>query len=188
MIPEGILPESIGTRWCVAGGWAACPAQAADQDIWVFADMENDEDPVEMRERLLAHLRGFFGEDFDDRVTVLEDSRTTEGGDNYESLPVLTLKVAKFYLRGIERHLLVTTATCAYELVEAFDVSTHAVAIEHDGNVVKASTWTQITLPPTMVRDTPTTRERMIKIAKRYGLYAPLAEHKENFTDDDIPF
>jgi sulfur carrier protein ThiS len=148
-----------------------------------------------MRERLLNHLRTFFGEDFDDRVTVLEDSRTTEGGGKgrYDSLPVLTLKVATFYLRGVERHLLVTTATCAYELVEAFDISTHAVAIEPDGNVVKASTWTQVTLPPTMIRDTPTTRERMVKIAKRYGLYAPLAELEvnpfgDNDDEDNIPF
>lgn len=177
MIPAWLLPE--GVRWVVAGGWAACPALASDQDIWVLVDADEMSD---MRDRILDGLRDYYGDDYDARVTELEDRRSmvvdrqSEVSDNtYETVPVNTLKVASVYTHGLERHILVTDASCAYELVEAFDINTHAVAIEPDGNIVKSALWAPFTEPPIMVRDTPTTKMRMNKIRQRYG-HPPIEE------------
>ncbi len=34
-IPD-LLPESLRGQWCIAGGYAACPALASDIDVWVY--------------------------------------------------------------------------------------------------------------------------------------------------------
>jgi len=168
MIPAGMLPD--GVKWCVAGGWATCPALATDQDIWVFAKGLGS--LAEVREMLLDHLRKYFGMDFDEEVVVLEDRRVVEGVDaseGYETLPTTTVKVASFYKAGAERHLLVTDAKDAHALVNSFDISTHMVAIMPNGQVVTGDEWTTVNEKPVMVRDTPTTAARLEKITARYA-------------------
>lgn len=167
MVPIELLPE--GEKWCVAGGYAACPALANDQDIWV---MVNDEDSVtDARERLLDHLRTFFGEDFDDRVEVQTEVRTGQTGDDSApdggAIPIL--RVAKFFYHGIERHLLVAHVGCVTTLLRTFDISTHQVGIDSDGMVFKGPDYTPPHVPPVKLKETPTTDARMVKIAQRFG-------------------
>lgn len=161
MIPKSIV---IDYRYVVAGGWAACPALATDRDVWVMCPA--NEDPGEVRAKLLQNLSE--GEYRYDYTEEDEDRLDLQG---YTGL-YQVLKVAKIRMDawgGQDIHLLVTTADSALELVDAFDVSTHAVAIYDDGKIVRGTQWTPITEPPVMLRDTPTTAKRMAKIARRYG-------------------
>jgi hypothetical protein len=166
MIPKKLLPGMYQEQWCVAGGYAACPALADDQDVWVYAVPTEDLDAV--RRVLLSHLsewrigrpRGPF---FENEM----DTRTVAGYQH----PRNVRKVAKVYIPYPAKpiHLLVTDAMAPGEIIEGFDISTHAVAIDYTGRVWKASQFTPPHLPPVKLLDTDTTPERMAKITTRFG-------------------
>lgn len=188
MIPAGLLPE--GTKWCIAGGWAACPALAKDQDIWVLVDADGDPHFLrEERDRLLSHLRQQFGD-----LVVEHDSERLSDPKDYDNTMVRILKVAQFRLEGREIHLLIADAPSASYLLRTFDISTHQVAIEDTGGVVTGEGWTGPHEPPVMLQETPTTHERLVKIAMRYGHVKTFARSRPvdrqvtPLTDDDIPF
>jgi hypothetical protein len=166
MIPSYLLPE--GTRYFIAGGWAACPALATDRDVWLLS-----RDPVETRDAVLKHLDATL---FDDEWKELPDGRVTavDGSeDAYGVDATTTLKIATVDLTGQTIHLLVTSGSIL-AVLDTFDISTHQVAISDTGGVVRGRNWTPVTEPPIKLRDTPTTDERMAKIAARYGHALPM--------------
>lgn len=159
MIPTNLLPE--GTNYCIAGGFAACPALAQDKDVWVFASEIEPGDAGHRREELLKHLteQGF----------EFEAEDETRNAHGYEGM-IDILKVATIRTNDIPIHLLVTTADSVFDLMESFDISTHQIALTPEGRVVRGSQFTSVTESPVKLRDTPTTDARMVKISQRYGL------------------
>ena len=160
MIPKNLVPE--GYTAFIAGGYAACPALAADMDVWVSvrpAQATLDE----VREQLLAHLADWDFGNFS--FTEEMETRQCEG---YQGMPgALILKVAKVQVGALTVHLLLTDGD-VFSLLESFDISTHQIALTERG-AVKGSMWTPITEPPIKLRDTPTTDARMEKIRARYA-------------------
>jgi len=163
MIPNTLLPE--GTSYCIAGGWAACPALALDKDVWVFADPQ--EDIVALRDILLKHL-----EDDNAEYEVEDETRNAAG---YEGV-ISILRVAKVEVPGsVPIHLIVTNALDPHDLISSFDVSAHQIALSSQGHVIKGGNFTPVTVKPVKLKDTPTTDERMRKIAERYGHPSPFS-------------
>ncbi len=172
---EGLLPPK--TKWCIAGGFAACPALASDIDLWVYG-VRTHELQVR-RAEILLHIAG---SDF---------NVSTEGGDNVKSeeyeeedFGISILKVGRI---GIGRgngntpvHIMVTDAKTPLELLHHFDISTHAVAIDRYGSVIKHPKWTKVTATPVALREHSTTEDRLTKIIARYK---PFDE-----TESEIPF
>jgi len=165
MIPNTLLPE--GTSYCIAGGWAACPALALDKDVWVFAEEVEGGDIGHRREELLKHLEAE-GHDF-----VPEDETRNAAG--YEGV-ISILRVAKVEVPGsVPIHLIVTNALDPHDLISSFDVSAHQIALSSQGHVIKGGNFTPVTVKPVKLKDTPTTDERMRKIAERYGHPSPFS-------------
>ncbi len=159
MIPADMLPADV--EWCIAGGYAACPALAGDIDVWVYGvDTSN----LQIRRgEVLLHLAR-------KRYNV-----TTESGDNmvdeeYETKQCSVLKVGR-----IDRNekptiqIMVTDAPTPNELLANFDVSTHAVAVDMDGTVYRHDGWTPPQVPPVALLNHSTTPRRMERIAARFG-------------------
>lgn len=161
MIPKSLLPE--GTQWCVAGGYAACPALASDVDVWVYNVAEGDLQRT--RAMLLMHLA-------ENNFSVLTEECKDKPEPQYEHSRT-TLKVGIVDGQGIDHkkqvHLLVTSATTIMEILDGFDISTHALAIGSIGYVVKHKKWTPITEPPQLITSNERTPARWLRIAARYG-------------------
>jgi hypothetical protein len=156
MIPSYLLPE--GTPYFVAGGWAACPALATDMDVWVTSD-----NPARTRTEILEHFNAkLFADEYEE-----ERSDEVAGDVDAYSNP-LTLKVARVLIGQKRFHILVTSGDIS-DVLNGFDISTHQVAITDSGTVVRGYHWTPVTEPPIKLKDTPTTNDRLIKIAARYG-------------------
>ncbi len=170
MIPKELLPADLMGSAFIAGGYAACPALARDLDVWVYTNSEV-ESMEDVRARILTHLESdvwpYETADEDTRLAGMRD-------DNY---PIFVLKVAT--VRSVHLthpiHILVVNQQ-PVDLLETFDISTHQVALVF-GRVVKGSGWTPVTVPPVKLRDTPTTNERMARIAARYGHGLQLQEN-----------
>lgn len=166
MFPTNLLPEAYREQWCVAGGWAACPPLATDMDVWVYGLPTDQLDVI--RAELLAHLsalrtsrpRGPYFE-------TGEDVRSAEGYDHPCTIKKVAMVFQSFPAKPI--HLMVTDASCPGEIVNGFDVSTHAVAIGHNGMVHTHCEYTAPHLPPVQLKETENTPARMAKIAARFG-------------------
>lgn len=171
MIPANILPAKYLQQWCVAGGWAASPAQATDQDVWVY-----DIGPTELEEvrlELLQHLADMRKQKKLPYYKPEDANRLQRDGYMH---PCIVLKVAEirpaFPAKPV--HLMVTNAMAPGEIVGGFDINTHAVAIRYDGAIYQHPEWEPVTKPPMKLLNTDTTPARMVKIAKRYGHPVPL--------------
>lgn len=175
MIPKGLLPE--GLKYCIAGGWAACPALASDMDVWVFRGDGSGESLEELRDRIVGHL--FVTKPFKWGLQAATDD-TREGGVEYDAMDFDILKVGTVkvgYPSGdVQIHLMVTTASSPMGLLSNFDISTHAVAIDANGLVIRGKHWTSIIETPYVIRRTDSTPERMKKICTRYSLENPIAK------------
>lgn len=160
MIPENLLPK--GTKWCIAGGYAACPALACDIDVWVYG-VRSAEDSLQIRRaEILLHIAkaGF---------RVVTETGDNVANDGYEDKDISILKVGRVDQKdGLPIHVMVTDATTPERLLESFDISTHAVAVG-PGFVVKAAGWTPPHVPPVAFGQHATTTERMVRIATRFG-------------------
>jgi hypothetical protein len=170
VIPTGLLPE--GVNWCIAGGWAACPALALDKDVWIIEPLGSD--LSEVRQNVLNHLKQYFGDDYEERVQELDETRAEDieryiPGTGLNGAEVHIVRVARLYTNGWEHHIIVTDAGTVKALLDTFDISTHAIAICPGGDLEHGVEWTPVTEPPRELRSTPTTAERMKKIAARYG-------------------
>lgn len=162
MIPRNLLPDDYYDGACIAGGYAACPALASDMDVWVFVPSYLLEDA---RALILEHL-SHYGFSYTKEERERQRAEGTDPG-GYD-VSGFILKVARVSLGHETIHILVTSFPGVLELLSSFDVSTHQVALT-DAGVIRGGDWTPITEPPVKLKDSPTTDERMRKIARRYG-------------------
>lgn len=155
---------AMSRKWCIAGGFAACPALASDIDVWVFLTpierYQDDHDRV--RDNMLWNLR-VQHIDYERQ----ENNLSTQAGIELYDLGngILNWKVAKL---ADGRHIMLTNATDEQHLLDNFDVSTHQVALTSDGELIKGSGFTPITEPPVALRNGVMTESRMRKIERRY--------------------
>lgn len=157
MIPENLLPK--GVQWCIAGGYAACPALASDIDVWVLNVPTHD---LQVRRaEILLHLAK-------QRFNVKTETGDNTPGDGYEDKAIGILKVGRVTPpTGLAIQVMVTDADVA-RLLESFDVSTHAVAVG-PGFVTTHPQWTPPHVPPVAFSQHATTAERLARIAERFG-------------------
>lgn len=175
MIPTNLLPKDGDWAWCIAGGWAACPALGEDRDVWVFnlgkATLEAK------RDELGAHVLKRYRH----RVTLSTETREAPGYEQEET-GVTILKVADISLsqpypgdRGAGHsakiHLMVTDALSPLHILQGFDISTHAIAIDATGTIWKHPKWTSVVEPPVILYESRSgkTPARMQRICQRFG-------------------
>jgi hypothetical protein len=145
-----------GTRFFIAGGWAADPDKASDIDVWVSTDNVDW-----TRQLLLNYL-------VESLVTFTEE-HSKEGEESYlADIHTPVRKVAYIPFQPKPIHLLAVEGG-VYDTLEGFDISTHQIAINDDGEIIKGSRWTPTTVPPIVLIETGTTEARLQKIAERYG-------------------
>lgn len=169
MFPKNLLPEQFRESWCIAGGWAACPALASDMDVWVFG-VATDK-LAEVRQQLLDHLAA---ERKAKRMYYFEEgveTREVEGYDHPNQVQKVAEIFAPFPAKKI--HLMVTDASAPGEIIAGFDISTHAVAITHTGFIYQSADYTAPHVRPYQLKATKTTTDRMAKICKRFGHPVP---------------
>lgn len=163
----------IGMPWCIAGGFAACPALANDIDVWVY----QQSDLSLARTRVLEHLGEMlalapkYGKPF--VLEAVTGSEQQQASERYQNMRVNIEKVAMVYGRnGFSKvkpvHLMVTDAPDPSVILSGFDVSTHAVAIDQNGRVHTQNFTHPGEKPQALLRNekTPT---RMKRIAERFG-------------------
>jgi hypothetical protein len=171
------LPEKYHKRWCVAGGYAACPALAKDIDVWVYG-LHNDDLEV-ARAAILAHLEQTVAglntkaPIWPEKRYQLENQVETRQFLAYEGLDCRIEKVGAVTpperLHLLPVHIMVTSAPDPGSLLTGFDVSTHAVAIDHSGRVFKHTNYTHPGEPPFALLHNVHTPDRMARIAARFG-------------------
>ena len=168
MIPTNLLPENV--KWCIAGGYAACPALAGDVDIWVMA-----EGPIfDAYAQIVTHLQ----QTFDDERLVISPRPDMSHDRSVHELYVddVTIEVAQLYTDGRNFHIMVTYNATPEAIIQRFDISTHQVAVTSTGRVVLGPQWTPPHVMPTIIRHTgDRTAKRYEKICHRYGHQTVLA-------------
>lgn len=155
---------ACGLPWCIAGGFAACPGLAEDQDVWVFGDRDD-------RPFILARLESAarqYGVGIYQAEPLVAPEEESERYHTDNDGTCFTWKVARL-VDG--RHILLTNAYDIQNLLDSFDISTHQCALSPDGEFIKGTLWTPITEPPVAIRQTPTTNARMEKLRKRYRVF-----------------
>lgn len=159
MIPAKLIPP--GLRYCVAGGWAACPALASDVDVWVYGE---GIDVEAVHAQLTEHLSREYYDDFEPLTALCSEMRSYEGIVN-------TRKVGKVWdiNSGNTYEVMVCDASNPMALLDAFDISTHMVAINDTGEVIMHDLWTPPTTLPVVHWTTDKTPERLRKICARFG-------------------
>ena len=180
MIPTTLLPAQYREQWCVAGGFAACPALATDIDVWVYAIATEGLDKA--RRVLLAHLCDIQYPQKDSpyanvrRKAQFEFEEETEArtAESYLQSFIQIHKVAVICGRNAWRelkpiHVMVTDAPSPGELLAGFDISTHAVAIGHDGRVWTNSYTQPGETPVRLSGANARTEARLQKICARFG-------------------
>lgn len=166
MFPLNILPEAYRGQWCVAGGWAACPPLATDMDVWVY-DLPTDRLDA-IRTELLEHLSALRQDQPRGPYFVPgEDVRAAQGYQHPCTVKKVAVVSQSYPAKPI--HLMVTDASCPGEIIGGFDISTHAVAIGHNGMVHTHFDYTAPHVFPVQLKETETTPTRMAKIASRFG-------------------
>lgn len=168
---HALMPQ--GYEWCIAGGWAVSPVLASDMDVWILRIPELEETTKQLQEHF-ERIANKFGLSFEP-----EDEENARLGD--PEYGTTTRKVGYYYpADGKPIHFIATTATDAYQVVDNFDISTHMVAITSDGAERLGVAYAPVTKHPVVVRWTPTTFDRYIKICKRFG-------HKPTLKNGYIP-
>jgi hypothetical protein len=137
MIPCGLFPDEIAMRTYIAGGWAACPALAGDMDLWVLCPEGRLE---QERLKLLGILQTHEG------VEAVEDVQR-ETGHDYDGIVHQIRKVAKIEYNGTKIHLMVTDAPDVFALLDGFDITTHCVAIDPFGMVIRGRYFSAVNQP-----------------------------------------
>lgn len=180
LLDEFMLHDPAGD-WCVAGGFAACPAAAADVDVWLYGlrfTQDGDHDLTTRRADLLARIEKALPE-WNVKAPIWTEKRwrfnTEENSTQFpayqgeiliEKVGVLYAPQARF-LKPI--HIMLTEAGSPGDVIYGFDVSTHAVAVNSDGRIFKSSGYTLPHQPPFMLQENTLTPERMERICQRFG-------------------
>jgi hypothetical protein len=185
VIPTGLLPE--GTKWCIAGGFAACPALAGDVDVWVYGVKHDD--VVTTQAQLIAHIEQWCAANnvkrpiWPEKRYCFEKQAESREFFAYGQVAVRIEKIGVLYSPRSARvkpiHLMVTDAYTPGEIVRGFDISTHAVAIDSTGRIWKHDTFTAPHQPPAVLTTNEKTAGRYSRICQRFG-------HQEVVTFDEI--
>lgn len=196
MIPSWLLHGVLADRkWCVAGGYAACPALAVDIDLWIYDIKDEDlagrqsaiaaalEDSVGMWNRGRPHWpEKRFRFERENEAMVLPIYDQIE--NRIEKVGVLTLPSCR-KVKPI--HVLVTTAPDPGSLISGFDVTTHAVAIDCEGRVWEGHYFTGPHIKPAVTRATPKTQARLDRICKRFGHESYVVNPNGLLSKDKVP-
>jgi len=143
-----------GRRWCIAGGWAACPQLATDEDVWIFVDDRTSSPLLEVRDDIWDACPEIVRDE-----APLTETYLVETG--FMSLKVGTLGL---------RHIILTDAANILDLLDGFDISTHQCAISDQGEFIRGRQWTPIDELPVVIRvGGPNTARRLQKIQARYN-------------------
>lgn len=173
------LPSTMWGRAVVAGGFAADETKAKDVDLWVLASPGTTEHGI-IKERLdIKHTPTGF-------VNYVPGNGVFYGGRYLVATIVQGLGE-----RNVQ--LLTTDHPSSWDLVNSFDISTHAIAKYFTSGqcaVVVGTKWTPVTVQPRVLRfSTPIdTLARLEKICARYDLEANPADVDglENNTFDTV--
>lgn len=150
-----------GYQWCIAGGFAALPDKAGDCDVWVYG--VSYESLSSARDKILERLRARNIVFTEEPVVWGEVEESYATGVNIGSLKVARL--------ADNRHIVVTKAQSIDDILNAFDVSTHQVALSSDGELIRGREFTPISVEPIMLLQNDKTEGRMQKVEQRYGVY-----------------
>lgn len=180
MIPSNLLPVKYQNSWCVAGGFAVCPALSTDTDVFVFVRELNQYVIDELR----MYLGVVFGEDFVPQSNF-------EGTPGYDGI-IGTERIGVVHAPGRTFDIVMTDAEDVHALLATFDISTSQVAIMPNGAVVRGNHWTPPHEAPLMLLSREKSKQRYIKYARRFGhdtvariMEASIVEQND---DNDIPF
>jgi len=170
MIPEGLLPLFTALRLngipvCIAGGYAADPTKASDIDVWVTI-------PNKLNEHDLAALLSGAGQVL--AWTYVQDNPHGNKVLCYAKSDPVTIEGVPLPVE------IMLTKYQPYELIQHFDISTHAIAVT-GAAVYKATFWTPTTEPPVVNENCLEssgyggrhmkrgTKERLTAFRERYG-------------------
>lgn len=172
MVPEGLIPSKYD--WVIAGGYAACPSLASDIDVWVMVGrgiVESTQKALQHRYQKELELDAFGNI----RSFTIEDACDEEVAENDYSypVPIENRRVGKVvtWSHDTPYHIIVTDGGVR-EILGAFDVSTHQIAIRPSGEIIKGPGWTSVAEEPYRLRSNVHTAARMAKIRNRYKHYA----------------
>lgn len=160
--------------WFVAGGYAADPALANDIDIWIQVEdsYAAASHHVKLHDWLAMAGFQFERQDVQAAPEMIESYRL-DGDGEMEFVLVYRVAVITAW-RSIQFskpvHLLITTGTVD-EVLNHFDISTHALALLPNGKFVYGKGWTPKTVDPVILRDSASTPARFVKISGRYAGY-----------------
>lgn len=185
-----LLPATFQNSWCIAGGYAACPALAADIDVWIY-NQGGAGTLAEARQTILEHLElrlaGYkhaWQQPFE--VTERAGHVVRHADDErYSNFEVNIEKVAKVVPQGDYRHIkpihiMVVDAPNPGVLISAFDLSVHAVAIDSDGRIWQADEFTAPTVAIRLMKQANAkTPARYDRLCVRYN-QVPTVEHFPN--------
>ncbi len=164
---SGLVPPKFQRDWFIAGGYAACHDLATDLDLWIQVSDPDQMSKARMQLLMFFDVAGFTYKE-QEGSAELNETEYNEEGEPF----VYISKVAEVTAwRGIPFdkpvHVLVTSND-VHEILNHFDISTHQVAMLPSGEFVYGEQWTPLDVAPVILKDTPSTAERFIKIAHRY--------------------
>jgi hypothetical protein len=163
------VPPEARRRMVIAGGYAANPELAGDIDLWILADHKGEKFDAQA---VVKHLR--------EEVDVVNVRRRAgyPNSNLVAAVPGVSRRWLEYHLseRAVtvdkkEIHVLVSDFRTPQELVDSFDISTHAIALDRS-RFTFAKFYTSPRVTPHVARfDTPgSTLARLEKICARYGL------------------
>ncbi len=154
------VPEPLLTRAVIAGSWAVNPEKACDVDIWILQ-----------------------ANHFDVAALKTMDGSSEQGGLSDVPKGVWYRQITWIKDFPLSLHTLLTTFDTVDELLDSFDLSCSAKAIDFQGKVIKGSKF----IDPVIFREiivlrctTPMqTLRRYSRMCSRYGV-------KEDLTVRDM--
>lgn len=154
------LPPLLRDTAVIAGGYALDPERASDVDLWVLTD--GGSDIATTRLRMLYYLRV--------KNIPHRESAVVFDDEHYPTAHLVATIDHGFAGKPVQ--LLVSEKNNAQELVDGFDISTHALAVDRTGKVTVSKHWTSLSEPARVMRwTTPEeTLYRLEKISGRYRL------------------
>jgi hypothetical protein len=158
----------------IAGGYAACPDKAGDIDVWLLdQDIKgstwNLQHSIALQIDRTVNAFRRFPDDVPEHVQK-----------DYQDTTFALLRAYHSKVSGKTVQILAAPEKTLQELVNRFDVSTHAIGymLADPFTLVKGKNWTPIDQQPRACHlNTPdSTRERLVKLCARYGFQLDKAD------------